>query len=425
MIKNWLLRTSKANFATYAIIAAFGTYFCMYAFRKPFAVATFEGMSLWGVDYKILLIISQVLGYMLSKFIGIKVIAELGRSRRVVTLLALIGIAELALLFFGLVPSPYNILFLFLNGLPLGMIWGIVFSYLEGRSFSEILGAGLSASFIVASGAVKSVGKVVMDQWEVSQFWMPFVVGLIFTLPLIVFAFLLEQIPEPSEEDQQLRAKRAPMNAAERKAFFGEFAVGLIALVSFYMLLTAYRDFRDNFAAELWEALGYGDTPSIFTLAELPIAISVLLMLGLTMYIRNNHRAFLVYHILILASVSMIGITTLLFQMKLLDPAIWMILVGLGLYISYVPFGCILFDRMLAAFKYVGNAGFMIYVADAFGYLGSVSILLYKNFGQPNLSWLSFFVGTSYALSILGLICITLSMVYFSAKYRKVTPALA
>ncbi|MCI5082113.1 MAG: DUF5690 family protein [Saprospiraceae bacterium] len=419
MIRAWLLRTNKTFFAAYAIVAAFGTYFCMYAFRKPFTVATFEDMSLWGIDYKILLIVAQVVGYMLSKFIGIKVIAEMGRNRRALLLLLLIGFAELALFLFAVVPAPYNVLLLFLNGMPLGMIWGIVFSYLEGRTFSEILGAGLSASFIISSGAVKSAGKIVLDDWGFSVFWMPFVTGALFIIPLFFFVYLLEQIPPPSEEDEQMRTARAPMLGKDRKAFFRQFAPGLIMLVFFYMMLTAYRDFRDNFAAELWAALGYGDTPSIFTLSEIPIAIAVLLVLGLTMYISDNRKAFAFYHFLILACAVLVGSSTLLFQQGQLDPALWMILVGLGLYLSYVPFGCILFDRMIAAFRFKGNAGFMIYVADAFGYMGSVGILLYKNFGQANLSWLNFFIYGSYVLAVSGVVVILSSLLYFRTKFNK------
>jgi hypothetical protein len=67
-ISVWLSRTNSFAFTIYAIIAAFSTYSCMYAFRKPFTVATFEGISYWGMDYKTILIIAQVLGYMLSKF---------------------------------------------------------------------------------------------------------------------------------------------------------------------------------------------------------------------------------------------------------------------------------------------------------------------------------------------------------------------
>ena len=76
-----------------------------------------------------------------------------------------------------------------------------------------------------------------------------------------------------------------------------------------------------------------------------------------------------------------------------------MILVGTGLYLAYVPYGCVLFDRLIAAVGAVGTAGFLIYVTDAFGYLGSVTLLLYKNFGHADLSWLDFFIAFSYVTS--------------------------
>ncbi|HMO40909.1 MAG TPA: DUF5690 family protein [Saprospiraceae bacterium] len=416
-IQQWLGRTSKPFFIAYTITAAFGTYFCMYAYRKPFTVATYEGMSFAGVDYKIWLIIIQVIGYMLSKFIGIKVISEMGRRRRLLLLLGLIGIAEAALLLFALIPPPYNIICLFFNGLPLGMIWGIVFSYLEGRTFSEVLGAGLSASFIVSSGAVKSVGKFLMNDWSVNAFWMPFLTGAIFTAPLLLFAWLLDQIPPPTPEDERARTTRQPMNAAERLAFFKHLAPGLIVLIFFYILLTAYRDFRDNFAAEIWDALGYGDTSAVFTLAELPIAMMVLIILGATMFIRNNRFAFMLYHGILLLSVALVGVSTWLFQIGIMPGGLWMVCVGMGLYLCYVPFNCILFDRMIAAFRIVANSGFLIYLADSFGYLGSVGVLLYKNFGQANLSWLQFFIQASYALTAIGVLAVLVSWGYF---YKKV-----
>src|SRR6476661_8789481 len=124
------------------------------------------------MDYKVILIIAQVLGYMTSKFIGIKVISELKAHQRKKLIIGLILFAEIALLFFGLVPHPYNFIFLFLNGLPLGMVWGIVFSYLEGRLFTEVLAMGLSISLIVSSGILKTAYFEIHDWFpNISEFW--------------------------------------------------------------------------------------------------------------------------------------------------------------------------------------------------------------------------------------------------------------
>ena len=414
----WLSQTKLPYFTLFAVLAAFSTYSCMYAFRKPFAVATFEELSFWGIDYKILLIVSQVLGYTLSKFLGIKIVSEAGRNSRGLYILLLIGIAELALLGFALIPAPYNILCLFLNGLPLGMVWGLVFSYLEGRSVTEILGAGLSVSFIFSSGLVKTVGALVMQQWGISQFWMPFVTGCLFALPLLLAVWMLERIPPPSKKDEELRTERKPMNAKERWALIMNFYPGLILLIVVYALLTAFRDFRDNFAAEIWQAVGYGDSPEIFTATEIPISLAILVMMSLVFLIKNNAKALMVNHLLIFAGIILVGGSTFLFQSNLMSAPWWMILTGLGLYMGYVPFNSIFFDRFIAAFRYVSNVGFLIYLADAFGYLGSVGILFYKNFGNAQMSWLNFFVTASYSMALVGAVFTLLSMFYFSQKLK-------
>lgn len=422
------MKVSKNKLYTiiHAIIASFGLYFCMYAFRKPFTIATFDAISYWGIDYKILLIIAQVLGYMLSKFIGIKIISELKPKSRGMLLVAMIFFAELALLLFAVTPQPYNIVFMFFNGLPLGMVWGIVFSYLEGRRFTEILGVALSSSFIVSSGFVKTIGKFVMDDWHISEYWMPFVTGSLFILPLLFFIFLLEKLPNPDKEDQLLKTKRIPLTPKKRKKIFLKFAFPITILVIFYVMLTAFRDFRDNFARELWDTLGYQDSSSIYTTAEIPIAIAVLIMLGSLGFIKNNMKAFMMYHYLLLLGTMLIGISTWLFQIQYISPFAWMSLTGFGLYICYVPFGCIFFDRMVAVFKIKGNAGFLIYIADSFGYLGSMLVLLYKNFGQPSLSWLEFFTNGTYLISILGTVITITSLLYFIKKKKQdIIPATA
>lgn len=206
-----------------AAFAAFGVYFCMYGFRKPFTVASFEGLSYFGIDYKVLIIIAQVMGYFISKFLGIKFISELKPEKRIFYLFIFIAVAELALLGFAVIPAPYNILCMFINGIPLGMIWGIVFSYIEGRKTTEIIGLFLCSSFVVSSGFTKSAGKFLIDTFSVSEFWMPFSAGLLFIIPLLIFGLMLEKLPQPTEEDILLKNKREPLNKSERKKSFSSF----------------------------------------------------------------------------------------------------------------------------------------------------------------------------------------------------------
>ncbi|MEM6628177.1 MAG: DUF5690 family protein [Bacteroidota bacterium] len=417
-VRAWLSRSSPTAFTLYATVAAFCAYMCMYAFRKPFTAATFEsGPHIWGLDYKSALVIIQVLGYMLSKFIGIKVVSEMNSNKRAGAILILIGIAELALLGFGSVSPPYNAIFLFFNGLPLGMIWGIVFSFLEGRKQTEVMGLGLCASFVFASGLVKDIGKYLMGI-GISEYWMPFAVGGIFALPLLIFTWMLVQLPPPSPDDEEERTRRAPMNGRERWAYFQKLALGIVLLVAVYTILTAYRDFRDNFLADIWADLRGVNNTVNFSATETPVSIGVLLILMLIVLVKDNMKALMVNHLAVGVGVLLAGLSTWGHQQGWVGDYTWIILTGFGTYIAYIPFNSILFDRLIATFKHVGNVGFLIYVADSFGYMGSVGILLYKNFGAGDISWVNFFRQISYALAALGAIGIICSAIYFFWKKK-------
>jgi len=397
--------------------AALATYACMYAFRKPFTAATFGGAEFLDVDYKVWLVVAQVLGYMCSKFIGIRVIGELDHARRARLLLALIGVAWLALLGFALVPAPWNIPFLFLNGLPLGMVWGVVFSYLEGRRATEAMGAILASSFIFASGLVKTVGKTLLLA-GVSEFWMPFLTGAVFAAPLLLAVRLLERVPPPDAADRAARSERRALSASERRAFVSRFLPGLLLAIAGYVALTIVRDFRDNFEAELFTDLGYGNSATVFAQLETPIAIAVLLLTAGLMLVRDNLRGLMLMHVMMLAGLAIAGLSTLAFQAGALPPLWWLGSVGFGLYLAYVPFNCVFFERLIATFRVAGNVGFLMYMADAFGYLGSVVVLLVKEFATLQLSWTDFFAASVLRLAIFGSLALLGSAVYFRYKVR-------
>ena len=417
-ITQWLRKSNGFTFALYTSLAAFCTYACIFSVRKTFGAGIYEGMMYWGVDFKIWMVISQAIGYMISKFIGIKVVSESGSDNRGRGILIALTIAMIAWLGFGLVPAPYNLLFMFLNGLPLGMVWGLMFGYLEGRKFTEVLGASLSVSFIFASGFAKTVASYVMVDWAVTEMWMPFVSSLVFYIPMLVFLWLLDKIPPPNAEDEFLRTKRAPMMGKDRIKFALTFGPGLILLVLTYMLLTIFRDLRDNFAADIWVSLGYGDKPAIFTATEVPVTIVVLIVIGSLMIIKNNYKAMIINHLIVLFGMILVGLSTLAFEKEMIGAPAWMVLVGMGLYFGYIQFNSIFFDRIIAAFKYVSTVGFLIYLADSVGYVGSMGVLLYRSFGKADMSWLNFFMSTGYIISVVGSILILFSLFYFTRKYK-------
>jgi Family of unknown function (DUF5690) len=407
-------------FTVVAAVAGFAAYFAMYAFRKPFSVATYAHVPGWdyALDYKIALVLAQVLGYALSKLIGIKVISELHPRWRPTAIVGLIAAAWAALILFALIPAPWNVACLFLNGLPLGMIWGLVFGFMEGRRTSEVLGAVVCASFILSSGAVKSVGKWLMTGFGVPVTWMPAATGAVFVPVLLLSVWVLASLPPPSAADEAARVKRMPMDGAARAAFLKDYGLGIVLLVITYIFATALRDFRDNFAAELWAALGRGDGVAIFTASEVPVAVFALLVLGLIIVVKDNARALMVIHAVIFAGLLLLGGSTLAFRIGLLGPVTWMILSGAGLYMAYTPFNAMLFDRLVAVSGRVATAGFLIYVADTAGYFGSSALLVWRNFGLVSMNWLEVYVQSAYVISIAGMVCVAGAAVYFAGRHR-------
>ncbi len=429
-------------FVAVAIAAAFSTYFAMYAFRKPFAAATFEGQFFLGthVALKTAIVISQIIGYAMSKYIGIKVCSEVTPARRAIMLVGLVGMAQAALVLYGILPNNWKVGAIFLNGLPLGMIWGLVVWYLEGRRTSELLLAGLSLSYILASGVVKDFGRALMEgtvaKWwavvpgigatvggflgKVSEGWMPAVAGFHFVPVFLISVWLLNQLPRPSVADVAARAEREPMTGADRLAFVKQFAFGLTVLCVAYFFLTAYRDFRDNYQVEIFDGLGYPyqSNKTIISRAETIVTFGVMGVLAMLNLVKNNRAGLLCAFGIMTGGVLLLGVSTALLQAGMISGFWWMTLTGLGSYLAYVPYGSVLFERLMASTRVMGTAVFAIYLADAIGYTGSVGVQLYKDLAAGSVSRFGFFTGFTWFMSVLGVICLLASAAYFARRTR-------
>lgn len=412
-------RSDSVFFIVYATVAAFLTYTSMYAVRKAFSAATFDGLQSFGVDYKVLLVTAQTIGYTISKWVGIKIVAENTARQRPWYIIGLILTATFSLGLFAVVPAPYNILCLLLNGLPIGMIFGLVFNYLEGRRTTEILVVGLTVTQIFSSGLIKSIGRFIIKEYHVTEYMMPFIVALLFLPVLLIAVWMLEQLPAQSAADIALKSARTPIQKEKRGLFIQKYFAGIAIFLFSYVLMTAYRDFRDNFAAEIWHDLGYAGNTALFTLTEIPVAIIILLLMLWLQRVTDNMRAFRAIHLISILGAFILLSATVLASLHVISPVVWICGTGIGLYIAYVPANAIFFERMIAVFRERGNAGFLVIMADFYGYLGSLGILFYKNFGETKLSYLNFFRYSSLWIGILLIICQCGSLLYFSRKVKR------
>jgi hypothetical protein len=114
-----------------------------------------------------------------------------------------------------------------------------------------------------------------------------------------------------------------------------------------------------------------------------------------------------------------IVVSTYLYTTGILSPFVWVITQGISLYSGYIIFQSLYFERFIASFKVRGNVGFLIYVSDFIGYLGSCVILIIKEFYGFKANWEYFFIYLNYFVGASGIVAVLISWIYFSRKIKE------
>lgn len=380
------------------------SYSLVYALRKPFTAAEFEGLKVFGMDYKIVVSIIQLLGYVCAKLFGIKFISELKPQHRLKFIICSAGLSELSLIAFGLLPTPYNIMALFFNGLSLGCMWGVIFSFLEGRRTTDILAGIMGVSMALSSGVAKSMGLFTLNQLHVSEFWMPTLVGAMVFPLLSLMGWTMTKFPAPTAADITSRSVRVTLNGKQRWQLFKQYMPLLTMLFAANLLLTVQRDIKEDFIVCIIDI----STISSWLFAQLDaIATIILLALFALLAVCNDHLKVLCM-LLGLSTLGM-GVLALLGAGTLhTSTSLWLFLQTLCIDIAYLSFQTIFFERFIACFKVKGNVGVFIITIDFVGYVGTLLLLLFKETYASHIDWASFynemsvFVGIVCSLSFLA-----------------------
>ena len=255
---------------------------------------------------------------------------------------------------------------------------------------------------------------------NISEFWMPFVMGLLFLPLFFLFVWMLSVIPAPSEDDIRSRAPRLPMTNEDKKNVFRKYGMGVIAFVILYTFLATLRDFRDNFAVEIWQEIDPSWNKNVFTQTEAIVSVIVLAVIGSLSAIKNNWKGFWAVNGILALGFIISGGATLLFQRHIISPFMWMLLLGTGLFLAYMPMQIALFERMIAFYRIKANAGFFVYICDSIGYSGSVILMLYKEFFMKDLKWSQVMIDFTYLQSVLSLLLLAGACIFFYRHSRRI-----
>ena len=410
-------RWNDLLFILWAGGAALLSYSLVYALRKPFTAASFDGLEAFGLDYKVLVTVVQIFGYLLAKLAGIKFISELKKENRLRFILFSISAAEVSLVAFGLLPAPYNIFAMFFNGLSLGCMWGVIFSFIEGRRMTDILASLLGISIVISSGVAKSIGLFVMNTWHISEFWMPAFIGA-FALPVLaLLGYSLTRLPQPTAEDIAQKSDRKPLSGRQRKELFFDFMPFLVLLFVANLLLVVLRDIKEDFLVKIIDVSGHSSW--LFAQVDSIVTLIILVLFGTMVLVKNNLRVLLILLGLVIAGTLGMTFMAFYYDSLQLSPITWLFLQSLCLYVAYLCFQSIFFDRFIACFKIKGNVGFFIATIDFIGYTGTVLVLMCKEFVHAGIDWLEFYNSMSFYVGMVGTVAFTSAFVYLIQRDKK------
>ncbi len=359
------------------------------------------------MDYKIAVSIIQLLGYVTAKFLGIKFISELRPEGRLKFIIGSAALSEVSLLAFGLMPVPYNIAALFFNGLSLGCMWGVIFSFLEGRRTTDILASIMGVSMALSSGVAKSLGLYAMNDLGVSEFWMPALIGAIAFPLLCLTGWMMTRFPRPTAADIAARTERVTLNGSERRNLFLRFMPILTLLFVANLLITVMRDIKEDFIVCIIDV----STISAWTFAHVD-TIATLVMLAI--------YALLALSTLGMGALAFIGANS---DTLGISTTTWLFAQSLCIDVAYLGFQTIFFERFIACFKIRGNVGFFIITIDFVGYAGTVALLIFKEYLLTGIDWsvfydyINLYVGLACCIAFVG------SMAYIARRKTRRTAA--
>lgn len=144
------------------------------------------------------------------------------------------------------------------------------------------------------------------------------------------------------------------------------------------------------------------------------VTLIILALFILVSMIRDHQRVlYTLLWMVIGGTFLLVGISYYYEQLNL-SPLVWMFLQSLGVYIAFLSFQTLFFERFVACFNIKGNVGFFIVSIDFIGYLGTVGVLVFKEAFVAHLNWIEFYntmvltLGTACCFLFMG--CILYSM---------------
>ena len=148
------------------------------------------------------------------------------------------------------------------------------------------------------------------------------------------------------------------------------------------------------------------------------ITLVILGVFSLFVFFRSNIRALMCLMGMVTASCATMAYISFNYASLNLDPVTWLYAQSLCLYLAYLTFQTLFFDRFIACFHIKGNVGFFIAVIDFIGYLGTVSLLSTKELLNFDMEWFALYNHLACGVGAACTILFSTAAVFIYRRYR-------
>jgi hypothetical protein len=408
-------QSSIIKTTVYLSIIAPICYFCTYFITTSLFAGSYNKNTIFG-NMKDALTMSQLLGYVVGKFLGAVLLAKIKKENRLKIMLTIFVLSAVPLIIFGFLPPDGQVIAIFVGSIPFILSWGFVVFYVEGRRGTTLIVMIIYLALIMASGVSKTVAAKLLEN-GVSEDWMPAVCSSGGMILCLLFSYLLATAPEPTSQEIEERQNRDPCTAEEQLEFMNKYRSGLIIINIVYGITSAYRSFRDYYALEIWRELLSDDfDTSVYSLSEILVSVAIALVYCMLVFIKDEKKGLMsLFYIMFTGGliILVIGFMQSVFENYAVA---WIVTLGVGLYLSYVPPGALLYDKLVGATKINYTSVFLVYISELVGTSVSLLVILLKSLVFTDVSFVQYFIWLSNITGIIITVGMACTIMVF--KYR-------
>jgi hypothetical protein len=171
-------------------------------------------------------------------------------------------------------------------------LWACIRYLDDGGVSTETAGSAVLAPRFSFVPLLEPIGGPVADVAHgISQWWLPFATGALFFLflPHGLFCWLAKQDAPPTT-GRCGALHRTKANDRRRTEAFLKPSAGLVLLITCYVILTIVRDYRSNFAANIWMELEWGTIRPSLPKPNCRLPLCLLFLVGLLIFVARIFR---------------------------------------------------------------------------------------------------------------------------------------